>query len=56
MRRLTLFTSWAFDFRYPGPDAEIPDEPAEAELRQAMAVIDRLVACLRGHIPPDEVV
>jgi HEPN domain-containing protein len=46
-----LFTSWAFDFRYPGSGAEIPDEPTDMELRQAMAVIDRLVACLRANIP-----
>ena len=48
-----LFTSWAFDFRYPGPDAEMPDDPGETELREAMAVIDQLVACLREHIPPE---
>ena len=47
-----LFTSWAFEFRYPGSGAEIPDEPTDIELRQATAVIDRLVACLREHIPP----
>jgi HEPN domain-containing protein len=47
-----LFTSWAFDFRYPRQGAEIPDEPSETELRTAMAVIDRLVGCLRAHIPP----
>jgi HEPN domain-containing protein len=47
-----LFTSWAFDFRYPGPDAEMPDEPTDSELRQAMAVIGRLVGRLRDSIPP----
>ena len=48
-----LFTSWAFDFCYPGPDAEIPDDPGETELRGAMGVIDRLADCLREHIPPE---
>lgn len=48
-----LFTSWAFDFRYPGLGAEIPDEPTEMELRQAMAVIESLVAYLRAEIPPE---
>lgn len=38
------FTSWAFDFRYPGPDAEVPTSRRKVELRQAMPVIDRLVA------------
>ncbi|MSP00561.1 MAG: HEPN domain-containing protein [Acetobacteraceae bacterium] len=48
-----LFTSWAFDFRYPGPGPEIPDDPDETELRQAMAAIERLADCLRTHIPPE---
>ena len=46
------FISWAFDFRHPGAGAEIPDEPTDIELRHAMAVIDRLMDCLRAHIPP----
>ena len=24
-----LFTSWAFDFRYPGPESGIPDDPTD---------------------------
>jgi hypothetical protein len=48
-----MFTSWAFEFRYPGPDHEMPDEPTETELRAAMAVIDCLADCLRACIPPE---
>ena len=48
-----FFTSWAFDFRYPWAGDELPPEPTDAELREAMTVIDRLVDCLRGHIPSD---
>ncbi len=45
-----LFTAWAFEYRYPGP--EIPDDPTETELREAMTVIDRVADCLRACIPP----
>lgn len=33
--------------------AEAPDKPGYLKLRQAMAIIGRLVGCLRGHIPPE---
>ena len=46
-----LLTSWAFEFRYPGPGADIPNDPEESELRQAMDIIERLVHCLGSHIP-----
>ena len=46
-----LFTAWAFEFRYPGP--EIPDDPSDTELREAMVVIQRLAECLRASIPPE---
>jgi len=46
-----LFTAWAFEFRYPGP--EIPDEPTDTELRGALAVIERLAECLRASIPAE---
>jgi hypothetical protein len=43
-----LFTAWGFEFRYPGP--EVPDEPTDAELRDALAVIERIADCLRASI------
>lgn len=48
-----VFTAWAFEYRYPGPDPEMPDDPSEAELREAVAMIDRLALCLRTCISPD---
>ena len=48
-----LFTSWAFEFRYPGPDPTISCDPDETELRQAMTVIDQLAECFHEQIQPE---
>jgi HEPN domain-containing protein/predicted nucleotidyltransferase len=45
------WSRWAFDFRYPSENP--PDEPDDAELRRALAVIDGLAARLRAARPPD---
>ena len=45
-----LLTSWAFEFRYPGPGGDLPGDPDEDEIRQAMALIARLEGYLRSRM------
>ncbi len=45
-----ILTSWAFEYRYPGPDLQPPEDPTETELKQAMDTIDALATALRDAV------